>query len=142
MILNAHFFLLNDDFSQEHADAQHQGEESENNLKYEWEDELEVSEGLKKISLVRHGNLPLTGFLPNGDSFLSEVKDVFLIVLSLENGNEGFMGVSESILDSYEMDNLPDRTILKIYIKDYEPHGNPMPGVYIASKEFPKDLIQ
>ena len=36
MQLNVHFYMLNEHFSQDHADAQHNGEESENNLKYEW----------------------------------------------------------------------------------------------------------
>lgn len=140
MILHAHFYLLNDDFSQEHADAQHGGEESENNVRFEWEDELEVSEGLKSIELLRYGKLPLTGFLPNGDSFMNEVQNMFLIALNMENGNQGFMGVSESILDSYTFENDGKEAILHVFIKDYEPHGNPMPGVYIASKEFPREL--
>lgn len=36
MKLKAHFYLLNIDFSPEYAEANHNGEESENNIKYEW----------------------------------------------------------------------------------------------------------
>ena len=49
MILSAHFYMLNDDFSPEYAEANFEGKESENNPAYEWEDELELSEGLENI---------------------------------------------------------------------------------------------
>ena len=31
---------------------------------------------------------------------------------------------------------------ITIILKDLEPMANPSPGVYIASKEFPKDLTR
>ncbi len=37
-----HLYLLNEHFSVEHANANHDGEESEMNRKFEWEDELNV----------------------------------------------------------------------------------------------------
>ena len=42
MKINAHFYLLNDDFSPEYAEANHGGKESDNNPLYEWEDEFSV----------------------------------------------------------------------------------------------------
>ncbi len=140
MKLTAHFYLLNDDFSPEYAEANHEGKETENNPLYEWEDELEVSENLASTELIRNGSFTLAGSLPDGKEFASEVNKMFLLKLKLIDGSEGFFGVSESILDTYTLEGETDQ-VLKVYIKDYEPLANPMPGVFIASKEFPTELI-
>lgn len=140
MKLTAHFYLLNDHFSPEYAEANHGGKETENNPLYEWEDEMEVSDGLASTELIRDGEFRLAGELPDGTPFDEPVVKMFLLQLKMENGAEGYFGVSESILDSYTLEGESDQ-ILKVYIKDYEPLANPMPGVFIASKEFPKKLI-
>jgi hypothetical protein len=141
MVITAHFYLLNDHFSPEYAAANFGGEESENNPLYEWEDELEVSHGLKSIEIIRNGVFDLVGELPDGTPFSHAVSNVFLVQLNMEDGQIGYFGVSESILDSHTLEGDAAHAILKVYIKDYEPLANPMPGVFIASKEFPKALI-
>lgn len=140
MKLTAHFYLLNDNFSPEYAEANHGGNETENNPFYEWEDELEVSTNLTSTELIRDGSFTLAGEMPDGESFSTEVSNMFLLKLKLDNGSEGYFGVSESILDRYTLEGETDQ-VLKVYIKDYEPLANPMPGVFIASKEFPIELI-
>lgn len=141
MKLTAHFFLLNDHFSPEYAEANYGGKESENNPLYEWEDEMEVSDGLKEIEVLRNGSFYLAGELPDGEQFNHSVEKMFLLALKMENGQIGHFGVSESILDSFTLEGDDNLQVLKVYIKDYEPLANPMPGVFIASKEFPKALI-
>ena len=141
MKLTAHFFLLNDHFSPEYAEANHSGNESENNPLYEWEDEMEVSQGLKEIEVLRNGTFNLVGEMPDGKPFDCPVKKMFLIALKMENGQIGHFGVSESILDSHTLEGDENHQVLKVFIKDYEPLANPMSGVFIASKEFPKALI-
>lgn len=141
MKLTAHFFLLNDHFSPEYAEANHGGKESENNPMYEWEDEFEVSEGLVSVAVIRDGTFDLEGVLPDGAHFKHPVYKMFMLELTMKDGNKGFFGVSESILDSFTLEGDDQHQTLKVYIRDYEPFGNPMAGVYIASKEFPKPLV-
>jgi hypothetical protein len=136
MKLNAHFYLLNDDFSPEYAEANFNGQESENNPLYEWEDELDVND-VKNIEIIRKGEYPLRGEFESG-SFEFNLPNMFLVVLELENGQQGAFAVSESILDSYKHEG----NRLEVFLKDYEPMSNPIPGVYIAAKEFPKELIR
>jgi hypothetical protein len=136
MKLSLHFYLLNEHFSPEYAEANFNGEESENNPKYEWEDELEI-DNIKSFEILREGILPLNGELPNGDSFSYEVTKMFLISIINSDDQQAFLGVSESILADFKQ----EENAIRVYIKDYEPFGNPTPGVYIASKEFPKELI-
>lgn len=141
MILQAHFYLINDDFSPEYADANHQGQESENNPRFEWEDEYEVSENLKEVRIHRQGSFSIQGQLPNQDTFRCELRNMCVIEMLLNDGQSGYFGVSESILDSIEEEKTDDTHIVRAYIKDYEPFGEAVTGVYLASKEFPTELI-
>ncbi|MDC0100677.1 hypothetical protein OAI90_10345, partial [Crocinitomicaceae bacterium] len=51
------------------------------------------------------------------------------------------LACSESILSSFDIEKSDEVFVVKIYIKDDEPLANPVPGVYIAAQEFPKELI-
>ena len=62
MKLVAHFYLLNEHFSQEHADAQHNGEESENNYKIEWEDELALNSNVSNVMIINKDNIFIISF--------------------------------------------------------------------------------
>lgn len=134
-------FMLNDDFSQEHADANFGGKPSENNRLYDWEDEMRITTPVSKIVEHRNVSFPLQGELPNGKPFKHEVTNMFLFEIQSETEASTFVGCSESILDSFEQKTEDDTAYLQIFIRDYEAYANPIPGIYIASKEFPKELI-
>jgi hypothetical protein len=140
MKLKAHFFLLNDDFSPEYAEANHAGKESENNPLYEWEDELEVSNGLLEVSIERQATYTLKGEM-DGGPFSFDLPNMFVVNLKMKDGVDEQLTVSESILDSYDFIESSEEKTLKVYIKDFEPLANPIAGVYIASQEFPTALI-
>jgi hypothetical protein len=36
--------------------------------------------------------------------------------------------------------NNAEQYIVKLFLKDLEPFANPVPGIYISTKEFPKEL--
>lgn len=132
-----HFYLLNDHFSQEHADLHHNGEESEYNLRYEWEDELKITTNVTGVITEEYATYSLQGEL-DGKPFSHEIKNMRLF--KFEGEIPTVVGCSESILDSYQLSSDGD-IVLKVYLKDYEPMANPIPGIYIASQEFPKELI-
>jgi hypothetical protein len=64
-----------------------------------------------------------------------------LVKIKSTNAPDVFVGASESMIDTLSIEKLNDEILVSIYIKDNEPHANPIPGIYIASKEFPKELI-
>ncbi len=134
-----HLYLLNEHFSVEHANANHDGEESEMNRKFEWEDELNVKNVLG-VQELENSIYVLQGSNADGNSFSYDVAKMRVFEIETSDGNLQ-VGCSESILDSCELiKNATDFTI-KILIKDYEPMSNPVPGVFIAAQEFPKELI-
>ena len=141
MNCDIHVYLLNEHFSPEHAEAHHKGEESENNLKYEWEDQFAVTSDVQEVLIHEKGAFPLQGEMPNGEPFSHEVANMFLFEIKSKDAPSTFIGASASILDSHELIQGENGFVIRLFLKDYEPMANPIPGIYIASKEFPKALI-
>ena len=134
-------YLLNEHFSPEYAEAQHNGKESENNLRYEWEDEFAITSDVLSVTAIENASFPLQGEMPDGQIFSYEVARMLLFEIASSDAPTTYVGASASIVDSYEIDQSGEDIRLKIFLKDYEPMSNPIPGIYIASKEFPKELI-
>lgn len=141
MNCKAHFYLLNEHFSIEHAEANNNGEESELNLKYEWQDELEVTSDVIDCSVEQGGTYTIQGQFEDGEAFSFDINSMRVFNLKDSNGGITQLACSESIIDSYELYTLEDCYELNVFIKDYEPLSNPIPGVYIAAQDFPKELI-
>tara|TARA_B110000285_G_scaffold136114_1_gene152489 strand:- start:1128 stop:1550 length:423 start_codon:yes stop_codon:yes gene_type:complete len=134
-----HLYLLNEHFSVEHADANHDGEESDMNRKFEWEDELNVK-NVQGVQEVENGIYVLQGSVTEGESFAYDVPKMRIFEIETAEGKLQ-VGCSESILDSCELEKNDTEFSIKILIKDYEPMSNPVPGVFIAAQEFPKELV-
>lgn len=140
MQAEVHFYLLNYDFSQEFADAHHAGEESANNRKIDWEDELAIND-LETEHQVKNDSSYFLKGVKNGESFSEEIENMFLILFKTKSGEELMIGCSNEILDNYFIDETKNGLVIKIYLKSDEPLSNPLPGIYIAAKRFPENLI-
>lgn len=141
MKCSIHFYLINDLFSEEFADEHHDGEESADNRRYQWEDELSITTDVHEILPVENAVYPLMGSLSDGKPFKEEVGGMHLFELKGVDGISTYVGCSSSILDAYDIGKADGELILSVFLKDNEPMANPIPGIYIASKEFPKSLI-
>jgi len=139
MNCSVHVFLLNDHFSVEYAETHNNGQESELNRKYEWQDELEIK-AVSSVEMKENSIYALQGEYGDGSPFSFDVKAMRLFEIQTQTV-PAFIGCSESILSSYELDKNDHGYVLKIYLKDFEPMANPIAGIYIASQEFPKELI-
>jgi hypothetical protein len=136
-----HTFLLNDAYSQDYADKHHKGNPSEDNQKFEWEDELEVSNPISALTELKDEIYLLQGTLPDGKDFSYPIPNMRLVKIESTNAPSFFIGCSESILEELSIKKNNEITNIEIYLKDYEPLSNPIPGIYIGSKSFPKELI-
>ncbi len=139
MNCKVHFYLLNDDFSVEHAEANHDGKESENNRMHEWEDELNITTNVQGMEMHEGASYPLQGQYPDGKDFHFDIENMRLF--ELKGDQQTILGCSESLYDSHEWIEEADGFILKVSLKDYEPLTNPIPGMYFTAQEFPKELI-
>jgi hypothetical protein len=141
MKLIAHFYLLNEHFSQEHADAQHNGEESENNYKIEWEDELALNSDVLNVEMVEKGSYSILGSFPDGKDFSFQIENMRVFKIHSTDGTVTEFACSEEALDSFDLIENKDEFKLKIFMKGEEPTINPIPGIYIVNQDFPSELI-
>lgn len=138
----AHFYLVNDNFSPEFAEAHHEGEESENNLRHFWEDELAIKNPIARIEEVESSAYLLQGQLPDGNSFSYSVPDMTQLLLHGEDGSVTPLAFSQGIYHNYALDPHGDVLHVRVYFKDDEVFSNPIPGVYIAAAAFPTELAR
>lgn len=135
-----HIYLINDLYSQDFADKNYQGNESADNRKYLWEDELSVNEDVIEADELRNSVYSLQGEMGSGNKFKFDIPGMHIVQIKTKSGQDVLIGASESIAECCEIKKSKDITV-SLFIKDNEPYANPVPGIYIASKEFPKELI-
>lgn len=140
MNCTVHFYLLNDDFSIEYANERYNGEESEFNRRYEWEDEMNIKGNATKIEVTVNASVPLQGTLPNGNSFSEELTKMRVFQVLSDKEVIASLSCSEILLDSFTIDEQGEDITLKVYLKDKEPLSNPVAGMYVSAHEFPKSL--
>ena len=136
-----HTYLLNDLYSQELADSQNNGEQTPDNKKYDWEDEMNVSSTVNDVEELKDSSYFLAGSLGDGSNFSIEVPKMRLLKITSSDVQDLYVGASESIISEVRIIRNENHLKIEIFIKDLEPMANPIPGIYIASKEFPKELV-
>jgi len=142
MNLHLHFIQVNSEFSQGFADDLHEGQESEDNIKHLWEDELKVSEHIKEFKIKNNTSYTLAGFFPDDTEFNFEINDVTVIDCETEKGTKMQFAVSKKLLKKTDkvIDDKKKETHLYFYLRDTHEIENPMNGVYIIKTDFPKAL--
>lgn len=140
MTCRIHFYLLNDHYSQEYADERNNGEPTEMNRKYLWEDEFSITQNVTSVESRGYEVYPLQG--TSGDEpFIEEIADMRLFYLMNRDAPVAVVGCSEVLLDSYSIVENGNEIVIEAYMKGEEPLANPVHGIYIASRYFPKSLI-
>lgn len=140
MHVKVFFYQVNEDFSPEYAEANHGGDATENNIKYFWEDVLELNNVIKKIEQFPKSSYTLKGSFPDGNNFEFEIQNIFRFDLIGEDNTCTPIAFSENIYHNYELIEKDGNAEIHVYLKDYEVFANPIPGVYIYIKDFPKEL--
>lgn len=142
MNLHLHFILVNSDFNQGLADDFSEGQETEDNIKHLWEDELKVSEPVKDFKIRNNATYTLAGYYPNGEEFSFDIWDMTIVDCITTDGKQMQFAVSKKLLKKTEkiVDAKNEETHLYFYLRDALPLENPMNGIYILRTDFPKEL--
>ncbi len=142
MNLHLHFILVNSEFNQGLADDLYEGQESEDNIKHLWEDELKVSEPIKEFKIKNNAIYTLAGYFPDDKPFSFEVWDMTIVDCITEKGEQMQFAVSKKLLKKTDkvVDEKTNETHLYFYLRDTSALENPMNGVYILRTDFPKEL--
>ena len=70
------------------------------------------------------------------------IPEMIVFNIALEDGTITQMACSESIVENFELIEETEGKRLNVYLKEEEPHTNPIPGIYVALQEFPKELSE
>ena len=126
-------------FSQSYANRLYQGQESEDNQKYQWEDELVVRHVMEVNTLTNDVYL-LRGTTPKFGDFSFPIPNMHIIQMTCENGDKAECAISTKLLSSMVQEEREDDIEMKLEINDNEPFINPIAGVYIAHQDIPSEL--
>jgi hypothetical protein len=142
MNLHLHFILINSEFNIGLAEDLYEGQESEDNIKHLWEDELKVSEPVKEFKIKNNTTYTLAGYYPSDEAFSFEIPEVTLVDCTTEAGAVMQFAVSKKLIRKTEkvVDEKAGETHLYFYLRDAFPLENPMDGVYLLKSDFPKEL--
>jgi hypothetical protein len=131
--------LLNNLFSQEFADNHFNGEESEDNPRFQWEDEFRIK-GVHKMETKEAWVYELTGIHPSKGTFYFPISNMRVIHLFHNDKEPTQIAISEILMDSFSLSETSEELLVSIELKDNEPFINPIAGVYIANCHIPSEL--
>jgi hypothetical protein len=135
--------LLNSEFDHDIALALYDGEESEENIKYLWEDEFEVIGDINSFKVKNNATYVLEGLKSDDTKFSFEIPDMTIVeCINKDVGINQFAFSKKLVKSTEKLQNDKTKDILfKVVLTDRFEHVNPMDGLYILKSNFPKELI-
>ena len=134
--------LVNSKFSQAYADKENEGEETEDNIKYLWEDEFEVQGNVTNFRVVNNTTYLLKGLYPNDDEFCFEIPDMTVLECTMEDGTLTLMPFSKKAISKTEKVETEEGIMFYVQLKSVREVVNPMTGVYILKEDYPEELLK
>ena len=116
------------------------GTENEENFKFLWEDEIDVTEDVSDFKVVNNGTYPLRGAYPDGSEFSFEIEHMTVVNCTTASGVVQF-GVSKALIKRTDKEVGEDGSVrFTFYIKGKKDFHNPVPGLFIEPGDFPMEL--
>src|ERR1700741_2502030 len=94
--------LVNSEFNQSIADDLHNGEESEDNIKYLWEDEFTVQGKVALFKIKNNATFQLKGILPDDKEFSYDIPDMCIVECTMEDGSVVQFPISKKLIKATE----------------------------------------
>jgi len=133
--------LINSNFNQAYADKDNEGEETEDNIKYLWEDEFEIKGNVASFKVINNTTYLLNGLYPNDEEFSFEIPDMMVLECLLNDGSVTRVGFSKKAISKTEKTETINGMIFHVYLKSIREIVNPMTGVYILKDNYPEELL-
>lgn len=134
--------LVNSEFNQSIADDFYQGKESEDNIKYLWEDEFEVKGDVRSFKIHNNTVFKLQGYDAGGKPFSYDIPNMTIAECILDDEQVIQFAFSKKlILKTDKIDNRQEDAVLfAVQLKNTLELVNPVDGIYILEEDFPKEL--
>lgn len=133
--------LVNSKFSQAYADKDNEGEETEDNIKYLWEDEFDIQGNVKNFRVINNTTYLLKGLYPNDDEFCFEIPNMTVLECTMEDGSVTLLPFSKKAISKTDKVDSKDGLYFNINLKSIYDIVNPMLGVYIIKEDYPQELL-
>jgi len=133
--------LVNSKFNQAYADKENEGFETEDNIKFIWEDEFDVQGEVQDLKVINNTTYTLAGTLANNNAFEYVIPDITLIECKLKNGSTTNIPFSKKAINKTEKIETKNGILFNVHLKSIREIVNPMEGVYILKDDFPKELL-
>lgn len=135
--------LVNSEFDHDIAIALYEGDESEENIKYLWEDEFEVLGDVESFKVKNNAIYTLEGMKADDIKFSFEIWDMTIVECIDKEGKINQFSFSKKLVKSTEklQDEKTKDIIFNVLLTDKLEHVNPMDGLYILKSNFPKELL-
>ncbi len=134
--------LVNSKFSQAYADKDNEGEETEDNIKYLWEDEFDIKGNVTNFKVVNNTTYLLKGLYPNDDEFCFEIPNMTVLECTMDDGSVTLLPFSKKAISKTDKVDSKDGLYFNINLKSIYDIVNPMLGVYIIKEDYPKELLE
>ncbi len=131
---------VNPDFDQEFADRENEGHESEENVRYNWEDEFLVKDEVKEFN-IRNNEIYVLEGLNGEEKFAYDIPGMTIVECFGENDMITRFAASRKLIKDTKKNIGKNGDIhFFMFLKGGHAHINPIQGVYISAKDFPKEL--
>lgn len=142
MIVTINVKLVNSKFDQAYADRDNEGEETEDNIRYLWEDEFEVKGNVTNFKVINNTTYLLNGLYPNDDEFSFEISDMTVLECTMNDGSVTLLPFSKKAISKTEKVETKKGMTFNVFLKSAKEIVNPMTGVYILKEDYPKELLE
>ena len=134
--------LVNSKFNQAYADKDNEGEETEDNIKYLWEDEFDIKGNVTNFKVVNNTTYLLKGLYPNDDEFCFQIPNMTVLECTMDDGSVTLLPFSKKAISKTDKVDSKDGLYFNINLKSTYEIINPMLGVYIIKEDYPKELLE
>ena len=131
---------VNPEFDRELAEKQHGGKESEDNILYTWEDEFDISGDVKDFKIRNNASYDLQ-VQEEDETATYTIEGMMLVDAHLADGAITTCAFSRSLVkDTKKVISKKGDIHFYVFLKGSKQIVNPIPGIYIAGKDFPEGL--
>lgn len=134
--------LVNSKFNQAYADKENEGLETEDNIKYLWEDEFEIQGDVTNFKVINNTTYFLNGVLPNDEEFSYEIPDMTVVECTMTNGAKTLIPFSKKAINKTDKKETKTGILFSVQLKSAKEIVNPMEGVYILKEDYPDELLK
>lgn len=134
--------LVNSKFNQAYADKENEGFETEDNIKYLWEDEFVIQGDVTNFKVVNNTTYFLNGVLPNDEEFSYEIPDMTVVECTMANGTKTLIPFSKKAISKTDKEETKNGLLFSVQLKSVKEIVNPMEGVYILKEDYPEELLK